>query len=220
MDTGAEKTYGGTVMFPTTHDLTSGTAEAWVFKLRALIEAKNKVLIVSKAPLEIVNLIQAAALNRKSPHAPIDGWRERTELRVTLGTLSVDVARFWEPGAPTPSERLKAVEEVRAIGVTVSASMEPLLSPESAGATVAALLNAGVNGEIWIGCANKLRLRTAWCSGLPGLEAEIARLEDWQTPEAMREVYCGLKGHPQVRWKDSYQKALGIDVLGRPARKD
>lgn len=46
-------------------------------------------------------------------------------------------------------------------------------------------------------------------------EEEIARLERRQTPEAMRQVYDALYSHPQVRWKDSYQKALGIDALGR-----
>jgi hypothetical protein len=49
-----------------------------------------------------------------------------------------------------------------------------------------------------------------------GLDAAISDIEAGQTPAKMRAVYEILNGNPQVRWKDSYQRVLGIDATGRP----
>ena len=80
------------------------------------------------------------------------------------------------------------------------------------------MIHAGAKGTIWIGAANKLSARTAWCKDAPGLKDAIEVLETWQTPQKMRVVFDALKRNPQVRWKDSYQKALGVNDHGQPMK--
>jgi DNA repair photolyase len=199
----------GRVMFPTTHDITAGNAGASLAVLISLLRAGNTVLVVSKAGPHVPKILYAAwSLAR---------WTGRLELRVSLTCLDRSVAVFWEPGAPTPGERLDALQTTRDLGILTSVSIEPCLEPERVGQIVEAAIGAGVKGEIWIGAANKLRQRTAWCRNQPNLERAILWLESGQRPAAMKSIYKALKGNPQIRWKDSYQKVLGIDAMGRPA---
>jgi len=207
--------YRGVVMFPTQHDITAANAIACRLVLANLLVSGNKVLLVSKAGpclLRVINRLSASGSTRPSLDA------QNLEVRVSLTGLDPSIAGLWEPGAPPPQERLRALLAASSIGLPTSVSVEPCLEPERAADIVAAARNAGVEGEIWIGAANHLRTRTYWCRGMrgmAGLEKEIRRIESWQTPERMREVYESIRGDPQVRWKDSYQKALGIDAFGK-----
>jgi len=198
-------------MFPTQHDITAGNGAACIATLNNLLRAGNRVLVVSKAGPHVPMVLDAARRLASKGTASL-------ELRVSLTCLSPETAAFWEPGAPTPRERLAAIREAARLDLRVSIAVEPMLQPECACGIVASAVAAGATGEIWIGAANLLRARTAWCAGRPGLEDEIRRVESGQTPERMRWVYQLLRTNPQVRWKDSYQRTLGIDALGRPVR--
>jgi DNA repair photolyase len=195
----------GVVMFPTAHDITAGNGGACMATLSNLVAAGNNVLVVSKAAVHVPLMMDAA---RRLHGAGT------LELRVSLTCLDVEVAAFWEPGAPTPGDRLDAIRLAAKCGICTSIAAEPLLEPDRAALIVKIASDAGAAGEIWIGAANHIRERTAWCRGKPGLAARLARLEAQQTPDAMRRVYDTLHTNPQVRWKDSYQKALGIDAFG------
>ena len=206
--------YKGRVMFPTTHDITAGNGGACLSALIDLLRAGNQVLVVSKAGPHIPGILYAAwSLAR---------WKGRLELRVSLTCLDRNIAAFWEPGAPSPGERMDALWTARDLGILTSVSIEPCLEPERLREIVAGAISPwsgrpGMKGEIWIGAANKLRARTAWVPNklALGLEREIRLVEAGQTPEVMRRIYESLKANPQIRWKDSYQKALRIDALGR-----
>lgn len=189
-------------MFPTTHDITWSNAEACLSTLHHLLRAGNRVLVVSKAGLHVPAILDAA-------RALAGPWGE-IELRVTLTCLDEDLARFWEPGAPSPEERLAAIRDAVRRGLVVSLAAEPLLEPVRAQELVERALDAGVRGEIWIGAANHLRARTAWCKGLPGLEEEIRRVQAWQTPQTIASIWSTLPKHPGIRPKDSYRKGLGL----------
>lgn len=204
----ASRKYQGVVMFPTQHDISVGNTGLCLDVLVRLLWEENRVLVVSKAGWHVPLFLNLA--NRSAGH------RGEAELRVSVTALDEEVSQFWEPGAPPPQERLAAIHDTAVAGIPTSVSIEPCLEPWRTAEIVAAVQKAGVTGEIWIGSANKLRARTAWCRGMAGLEDAISRLEAWQTRERMREVFESLKGNPQVRWKDSYQKALGIDAFGRP----
>jgi DNA repair photolyase len=206
--TSRRKKYQGTVMFPTTHDITAGNGGACLSALVGLLQADNRVLVVSKAAGHVPPLLMAA-------HHFARG-RGQIELRVSLTCLSYEMAVFWEPGAPPPAERIEAIKSARRMGMEVSISAEPLLEPDLADNLVLKVMAAGAEGEIWIGAANQFRARTAWCRGMHGLDAAISDIEAGQTPAKMRAVYEILNGNPQVRWKDSYQRVLGIDATGRP----
>jgi len=209
----ASRKYTGRIMFPTTHDITEGNAGACLDTLVALLAAGNDVLVVSKAGPHVAPLLVAAR--------ELAGDRGRLELRVSLTHLNPAIGKLWEPGAPTAIARCEALGAADAEAIPTSISIEPLLEPTHATEIVKNAFWSGgdggaTGGEIWIGAANQLRKRTAWCRDLPGLEAEVQYLECWQVPERMREVFERVRrlGLKQVRWKDSYQRALGIDERG------
>ena len=200
-----DKTYSkmdGTVMFPTTHDITPMNVEGYLIVLEKLLQAGNKVLIVSKPHPEIIERI--CKIWRL--------WTERILFRFTIGADSESVLSFWEPGAPTLAERLEALRTARAYEFDTSVSMEPLLTPERV-AVFVAVVEPFVNHSIWIGKANMLRYRSAWARkhvdcGM--LEAEIRRIEAGQTDAKVREIYEALKDNPKIRWKESYKKVIGL----------
>ena len=205
------KKYAGRVMFPTVHDLTKGTAAACLATLVNLLDAENDVLVVSKAGLHVPALLDTAR--------SLAEGKGKLELRVSLTCLDGRIAACWEPFAPSPRDRLAALIRANRADFDTSVSIEPCLEPERVQEIVDAALDAEVKGEIWIGGANLLRRRTAWIPDkrdLP-LEWDICRIEAGQTPEAMGRIYEALNGNPQIRWKDSYQKVLGIDAKGAKA---
>ena len=202
-----DKRYGkmdGTVMFPTTHDITPTNVEGCLFVLDKLLVAGNRVLIVSKPHPEIIVHICRRYVLR----------REQILFRFTIGADSNTVLSFWEPGAPSLEERLDALRAARAGGFDTSVSMEPLLTPERV-AVLVALVEPWVSHSIWIGKANLLRYRSAWARkhvDCDLLEAEIKRIEAGQTDEKVREIYELLKDNPKIRWKKSYKKVIGLEM--------
>jgi hypothetical protein len=64
-----------------------------------------------------------------------------------------------------------------------------------------------VTDSIWIGMMNQIRRRAAGAD-----EAEIRRIEQGQTVEAVRAIYAALKHERLVRWKDSYKQALWLEM--------
>lgn len=209
--------YAGTVMFPTQHDITPGNSRECRVVLACLLTAGNRVLVVSKASREGALDVLTNWVTR---------YRERVEVRVTIGGLDERLREFWEPGAPPFAERIAVLKDLHAAGIPTSVSCEPLLDPPAA-RQLAAWVGPFCSGDIWIGMANKLRQRTDWLRDsrvitppglLDALDREIERLEAGQTPEKIREVYEALKGDPKIRWKDSYADALrkqGIEVGNR-----
>ena len=211
----ARKRYAGVVMFPTQHDLSDGNRRAYYDCLFALLVAGNKVLVVSKAGMELPVLL-ARLLGDVAERGSDPLPAMRVEVRASITALDAATARFWEPHAPPPGKRLEALANCASLGIRTSVSIEPCLDVRAIPAIIAAAREAGVAGDIWIGAANHLRQRTAWVQSTSQLRGEILRIEAGQTPAAMRRIYKSLKANPQIRWKDSYQKALRIDAKGEP----
>ena len=189
----------GTLMFPSTHDITRNNWLPCVEFARRLLEAGNRLLLVSKPDLAVWRGVRAS----------LEGHKAHVLLRFTITHLDPEIGRFWEPGAPPVSERLIALEEAHRAGWQTSVSIEPLLEPERVEALVKKV-ERFVSETIWIGAARLLGQRTAWCQGLEGLSQEIARIEAGQTVPAMMGIYEALKHNPLIRWKDSYHNALGL----------
>jgi DNA repair photolyase len=65
---------------------------------------------------------------------------------LTITTLNVEVARFLEPNAPPPAERLRAAEDLISKGVPISVRIDPVipLVNDKAEKLVAALASIGV----------------------------------------------------------------------------
>jgi len=188
----------GRIMYPTTHDVTPTTLDASVSVLRSMLGAGNDVLIVSKPHLACVERLCAE----------LASWRERVMFRFTIGSLSANVLRFWEPGAPGPDERLSSLGHAYAAGYRTSISCEPMLDDDVA--AVVRAVEPYVSDSIWIGKANGLSARLR----LNGADAEhlVAGrvLADSQNDVAIRSLYGCLRSHPLVRWKESIKAVVGL----------
>jgi len=205
--------YPGVVMFPTTHDLTPDNADACLAVLDCLLTVKNRVLIVSKPHIEVIDKV-LELLGRHPVAAAL------VEFRFTIGGIDRSVLNFWEPNAPSLPERMACLEMVEAKGYRTSVSAEPLLEPSRA-VELVKMVEPFVSGEIWVGKANQLRRRTAWiikawagpgpsprCPFPIDLDSQIERLEAQQTDEAVMAVVEQLQGNPKIRWKDSYREVI------------
>lgn len=202
----------GRGMFPTTHDMTLHSHAACQFTLRTLLEAGNEILITTKPRRGIVGDLCDMFTE----------WRDQITWRFTI-THSEDSPpeiKRWEPYAPGIRERMDALKIAVALGYETSVSMEPLLDPARVGNILKAVLSR-VTDTVWIGAMRNVKVRTAWMIeediDVSWLEGERERLASWQTPEKMREVFGQCSSIPQVRWKDSYQQALGITATGEEA---
>ena len=191
----------GRIMFPTTHDIWPEVLEPCLQVLRNLLQAGNEILIVTKPHLECVEAI----MDRLAE------FREQVLFRFSIGSLDPSTLRWWEPGAPDPTERYACLIKAHVAGWQTSVSCEPLLSATQADLLFKSLA-PHVTDTIWIGKANKLRQRMAPGDlASPIGRAEVARIEAGQTDEMVRWVYEALKGESKVRWKDSYRKALVLE---------
>jgi len=194
----------GVVMFPTTHDVLPDFLDECTRFLLNILEAGNRVLIVSKPHLDCIwNLCQQ-----------LRGHEDRIELRVTLGTLTPEVLSYWEPGAPMADERCESLFQAHTrFGWRTSLSAEPLLtdSLDEVRELVAGAECAGVE-TIWIGKLNQIRRRVR-------IETDrdremVWRIEAAQTDEKVMELVRALDGNPRIRWKDSIK-----DVIDRATNK-
>lgn len=186
----------GTVMFPSTHDILPEFLDPCLTVLLNVLEAGNRVLIVSKPHCDCIRAIVEE----------FGDYRDRILFRFTIGALDEELLAYWEPGAPTFAERYAALSLARAAGFRTSVSCEPLLDADWVLHLVAAIEDQ-VTDTIWIGKMNQPRARAA-----PGTSAEaLARIEAGQTDERIRAIYRGLKDHPKIRWKESYKRILGLE---------
>jgi DNA repair photolyase len=186
----------GWIMFPSTHDITPFYLPAALITLKALLEKGNKVLIVTKPHLQcIAQLCEELAI-----------YKERILFRFTIGTLDESLAKFWEPGAPTPTERASCLQYAFNDGFQTSVSMEPMLAgTEDAVRTFHALV-PWVTDKIWLGKMNKVNRRVARTT--QEIAQACQRIQQLQSDEAILDLVHQLGDHPQVAWKDSIQDVI------------
>lgn len=183
----------GTVMFPTTHDLLPEFLAECRHVAGELGHAADRVLLVTKAHFEVLDDLT----EHLRPH------RSHVEWRITLGAIAGDVLEYWEPGAPAREERLAALRLAYGRGFRTSVSIEPLLEASRVDDLIASV-EPWVTGTIWIGTMREIKRRV-----IPGTDpAAIAEIEAGQTPEMIRAIYERWKGHPNLRWKDSYRAVI------------
>ena len=184
------------VMFPSMHDITQNYLDTFCMALRNIIKWNNTVLIVSKPRIECIERIcsEFAEFNRQ------------IEFRFSIGSLDLDVAAFWEPGAPSPQERIQCLEYAVARGFVASVSMEPILGSREDAIEDFGLMAPLTNGTIWIGTMNKIDERVDISSVEIGNAVALVSMQ--QEPEEMIGLYHYLKNEPKIRWKESIRDLI------------
>ena len=189
----------GTVMFPTTHDITPSILEPCVEVLTNLLEAENDVLVVSKPHLECIERIcQDFVL-----------YKAQILFRFTIGAFDDSILGYWEPGAPHFMERFACLKHAFNKGYLTSVSVEPMLDSENM-VTLFEMLEPFVTDSIWIGKMNKLRQRVEITTDED--ERHAVRIEAGQTDDKIWKIYRALKEEPKVKWKESVKEIVGLPL--------
>lgn len=188
----------GTVMFPTTHDITPQNLDRCLAAIRKNLELGYRLLIVSKPRLGCI-----AAIARE-----VIPYRANVEFRFTIGSKSEATLAFWEPNAPSYEERFMCLANTYTLGFATSVSCEPNLCGEDVVSLVEDLKPV-VSHTLWIGAMNHIDSRVQVPDNADG-DRMLADVKAGQTPAAMRRIYEALKAEPKVRWKDSYREVLGL----------
>lgn len=186
----------GVIMYPSAHDITPFNVEAYLRVAKLMLAAGNQLLIVSKPHLECIRKLITVL-------AP---YKEQILFRFTIGTTSNEVASFWEPGAPSPSKRIAALQMAFEAGFRTSVSAEPLLGGLETAQAVLAAVSAYLTDTIWIGKMNKLRQRVELSS--PSLVDAVEDIERQQSDQEILRMHDNLKDNPIIRWKDSVKEVL------------
>ncbi len=188
---------GGTVMFPSTHDIVPEFLEPALIVIGNILRAGNRILIVSKPHLECIEAICRS----------FSAFRSRILFRFTIGAMDNTVLKYWEPGAPAFEERLASLKYAHDNGFATSVSCEPMLDGENVVALFRAL-EPFVTDSIWIGKMNGIDYRVE-----PGTDPKaIQRIKDGQTDKRVRDIHAALKDEPKVKWKESFKKVLGLKL--------
>jgi DNA repair photolyase len=200
-----EKAYGlfkGTVMFPSSHDITPTNFQACFTVLKKLLEARNRVLVVSKPHLECITKICDE----------MEQYKRQILFRFTIGACDNTILSFWEPNAPPYEERKASLKWAFDAGFKTSVSVEPMLDSNGIEELVKDLLPY-VNDAIWIGKMNYLgRIKT----GGDGVKAEIERIKAGQINDKIWAIYNRHKDNLKIKWKDSIKKVVGIPSAEKP----
>lgn len=193
------KAYGkksGTIMFPTSHDITPFYLKQSIEALEKLLANGNMVLLVSKPHIKCV----------KEICRHLTQYRETLLLRFTITTTDEDTSVFWEPGAPKPEERLRALANAFSCGFRTSVSIEPMLRGADDAILTATTVMPYVTDTVWVGKMNKPRLRVDITK--PENLAAVEEIERLQADSKIIRLTSKLR-HDKIRWKDSVKAVIG-----------
>lgn len=192
----------GVIMFPSAHDITPFNADAYIRVAKLILAAGNRLLIVSKPRLECI-----ARLTEE-----LGQWKEQILFRFTIGSLDATECKFWEPGAPTPQERIEALQLAKSRGYQISVSIEPMLEGADMAIGTVSAVEDHVTETIWIGKMNQPGRRVV----AAGSAKAVERTLQLQSDSEILKLYEVLKHHPKVRWKDSIKEVLTDNGIPQP----
>ena len=195
----------GTIMFPTTHDITEFNLSECLTVLKKMLVAGNEVLVVSKPHLTCV----------KALCKELKDYKGQILFRFTIGSADPAVLSFWEPNAPSYRERLSCLKWAFQHGFKTGVSCEPMLD-----GNIQRVIDAArpfVTDAIWLGRVNNLRKILAHIA--PDNRAARAKANELlalHTDDWIRELYKQHKHDPLIKYKDSIKDVVGLD---RPEEK-
>jgi DNA repair photolyase len=199
------KKYGrieGTAMFPSSHDITPHNLLACLIVLRKLLEAGNRVLIVSKPHLECIEAICRA----------FKEYKAQILFRFTIGAMDNQILSLWEPNAPSYEERREALKHAFLKGFETSVSAEPMLDSDHIDDLTNDLMPF-VTNAIWIGLMNHLK----------GVRSEdepakvaLQKIREGQSEARIVEIYQRLRGNAKIKWKSHIKRIVGLPLAEKP----
>ena len=187
---GADVGRKGVVMFPTSHDITPEFLKESIITIKNLLR-HNRVLIVSKPHLAVVKELCKELVDHRGDIL----------FRFTIGSLQAATCAFWEPGAPPPSERIKALKHAFDHGFQTSASIEPMLEDRHGTIALVNTIEPYVTNTIWVG--KMQRIPRKYNSHIKGLAEAAATIKAQQSDPEILQLVQALRGKPKIRWKDS-----------------
>ncbi len=191
----------GRFMFPTTHDITPDNLDFCMAFLGNILQPGNEVLVVSKPHLECIRSICET----------FHQYRKNILFRFTIGSADNQTLRFWDPYAPSFDERLESLIYTRKAGFQTSVSCEPMLDDE-AYILIQAVIPY-VTDAIWLGKGNQMIARLKMNGHGDVVTMQKARqLMESQSDEYIQALYARWKDTPQIKWKESVKKVVGIEI--------
>lgn len=201
------KEYDSIVMFPSSHDITPNNLNESLLFISNILNAGNKILIVSKPHLECIKAICKQFKNNKN----------KILFRFTIGSVDDDVLKFWEPGAPDFKERYECLKYAFKKGFQTSVSCEPMLDNNIA-AVIKKVIKY-VTETIWLGKANNLLGKTGQGRlerngvATPEVLQKANELNDWQDDANMIALYNKYKSDPKIKFKESIKRVLSKNKI-------
>lgn len=191
----------GTIMFPSSHDISPENLNYSLTYLGNLLVNDNNVLIVTKPHFEVIKRICHEFSDNK----------KNILFRFTIGSCKTETLKFWEPGAPSFEERLKSLKYAYNSGFHTSVSAEPILDINTK--SLIEKMMPYVTDAIWVGKPNFLvqRLTTNGNADIKTLK-KAAELNASLTDKWILELYNLYKKNPKIKWKESVKKVLNIEI--------
>ncbi|MFH1958353.1 MAG: radical SAM protein [bacterium] len=191
----------GTIMFPSSHDITPKHLKQSIIFLRNILHEGNKVLIVTKPHIKCIEKICDEFVD----------FKDKILFRFTIGSCNSNILKFWEPGAPDFKERLNSLKLAYNMGYETSVSCEPMLDGK-----IDILINKVqkyVTNSIWLGKANSLlkRLKTN-CTNDKETIIQANKLIRLQSDDIILKVYRKYKNNSIIKWKESIKSVVGLQV--------
>jgi len=161
----------------------------------------NHVLIVSKPSFICIKHICDSFID----------YRDEILFRFTIGSANSQTLRLWEPYAPDYEERKNSLIYAFTMGYKTSISCEPMLDDKVD--TIIADLSKYVTDAIWLGKMNFVmrRLKSNGHADQETIEA-AEQLLKWQSDTEIHKLFEKYKDNPQIKWKESIKKVVGLAV--------
>ena len=192
----------GTIMFPSSHDLSPYYINEEIEVIRYLLENNKNVLLVTKPHINVIQSICDIFTN----------YKDKILFRFTIGSMSDDSLIFWEPNAPTFSERFESLKLAYNYGYLTSVSCEPMLDDKTS--ILIETLQDYITDSIWIGKPNFLlrRLKINGFNKETPVYKEGVNLLNKLNNNYINSLYEEYKYNNKIKWKESIKKIIGIEL--------
>lgn len=191
----------GTIMFPTTHDITENNIEYVIPFVVNLLKKGNNLLIVSKPRLICIDKLTTA----------IEKYKENVLFRFTIGAKNNEILSFWETNASKYEERLECLKLAYNRGFYTSVSSEPLLDLDNVNLMISEL-NPFITDSIWIGKMNKADTRLGYEHFSKEEMIFVNNYLDKFNNSFVFSLYEKYKDNNKIKWKESIKEIVGLDL--------